>query len=423
VRGMPAKSKWFLFPIEMGLWAAFIFAMLWLWDRWLIPGPHGPIHWVGMDFVPYWVGVRAMMAGQSPYSAATTRLIQTVLLGGPPEAGGDPMFFVYPAWIYLVIAPWTLLPLKWAAALWTGSILFGVLHLIGNLASRWGGRRPGRTGLWAAFLVLGSLPFLSIAVTKGQLSLVSLGALFLAIQLVGRLPVQSGPLTSSPDHVKMKPPRTLFIEIMAGICLAFSILKPTLTVPALAGILVWALIERKGWIMAGFAACIGVLSLASWLAVGNWIPDYLRLLGNTGGAPVLWSLALLAWPWNVFYAFLFVGIGVFAFIRFLRRRKRAQWFSAAVLAGMALFPMRWIYDLLLGILVAAETEQMGRLPAASLVIALLAPWGLALFPEPLRWPAQVIGLPLAWALVWFTHFVLSGGSRGKSEGKTRLNPG
>jgi len=34
----------------------------------------------------------------------------------------------------------------------------------------------------------------------------------------------------------------------------------------------------------------------------------------------------------------------------------------------------------------------------------LAPWGLALFPEPMRWAAMVIGLPLAWALAWFMLF-------------------
>jgi hypothetical protein len=44
---------------------------------------------------------------------------------------------------------------------------------------------------------------------------------------------------------------------------------------------------------------------------------------------------------------------------------------------------------------------MGQLPTVSVGFALLAPWGLALFPGPLRWPALVIGLPLAWAVVWF----------------------
>ena len=274
------------------------------------------------------------------------------------------------------------------------------MHLTGSLAFRWGGGRTGRTSLWSVILVLGSLPFLSIAVTKGQLSLLSLGALFLAIRLIASLPVQPGRSSPIPASNETKPARSIPRETAAGILLAFSILKPTLTVPAMAGILLWAISERRGYIIAGFAGWIGVLSLASWLAVGNWIPDYLHLLSNTGGAPVLWSLALLAWLWNAWYAGLFIGIGIYALFLFIRRRDRVAWFSAAILVGLALFPMRWIYDLLLGILVPAEAKQLGGLPAASFGIALLAPWGLALFPEPLRRPAQVIGLPLAWALVW-----------------------
>ena len=42
-------------------------------------------------------------------------------------------------------------------------------------------------------------------------------------------------------------------DALAGIILAFSILKPTLTVPAMAGILLWAIFERRGYIIAGFA--------------------------------------------------------------------------------------------------------------------------------------------------------------------------
>ncbi len=90
----------------------------------------------------------------------------TTLLGSAPKAGGDPMLFVNPACIFLVIAPWALLPLKWAVAFWTGSLLFGISHLISALVFRWGGRRLGPTRLWATVLTLGSLPFLAIAVKK-----------------------------------------------------------------------------------------------------------------------------------------------------------------------------------------------------------------------------------------------------------------
>lgn len=365
-----------------------------------------------MDFVPYWVGVRAMLTGQSPYSSGTTHLIQTILLGGLPEAGGDPMLFVYPAWIFLLLVPLTLLPLQWAVALWTGALLLGTLHLIGYLAFRWGGHRPALTGLWAILLTIGFLPFIAIAVTKGQLSLVVLFTLFLAIRLVAGLPVQSERANPISNRRNKKGAKAIFIEILAGIFLAFSTLKPTLTLLAVAGMLLWALVERRGYFIAGFAACLGVLTLASWIAVGNWIPDYLQLLRNTGGAPILWTLALLAWPWKAIYIFLFAGMAVYAFIFFLRTRNRLPWFSASILAGLALIPMRWIYDLLLGILVPAEAERLSGLQAASIVLALLAPWGLALLPEPLRWSVQVIGLPLAWAVVWFACFVFPVRSKG-----------
>lgn len=229
----------------------------------------------------------------------------------------------------------------------------------------------------------------------------------MVIRLVERLALPPGKLGAIANDASLKPAKLKLIEILAGICLAFSILKPTLTILAATGVLIWALFERKNLLIVGFIASLGGLCLASWLAIGNWVPDYYQLLKTTGGAPVLWSLAMLAWPWNALYVALSVGIVVTAFILFLRKRLRAQWFSAAILAGLALFPMRWIYDLLLGILVPAEAQDISPLATASIVIALMAPWGLALFPEPLRWPAQVIGLPLVWAFVWLVQLLQS----------------
>ena len=376
------KNKILLFVFaEAILLSGFVLTMAWLWDRWLIPGPHGSIRWIGMDFVPYWVGVRAMLNGQSPYNPGTTQTIQSILLGGPPEIGGDPMMFVYPAWIFLLLVPWALLPLRWAVALWTGLLLFGALHLIGFLAIRWGATRPRATAFWALVLTVGGLPFLVISASKGQLGLVSLGALMLVNRLWKR-------------H-----------EMAAGIVLGLATLKPTLTVIPTLGFLLWAVMERKYRLLVGFAACMGILFLSSWLAVGNWIPDYLKLISNTGGAPILWSLAILPWPWKALYTLFFAGLVVYAFIILRRTRNQPQWFSATVLAGLALFPMRWIYDLLLGILVPAEARDLRGGLAISVVIALVVPWGLTLFQPSLRWSAYVVGLPLAWAIVWLVQFI------------------
>jgi hypothetical protein len=262
------------------------------------------------------------------------------------------MLFVYPAWIFLLLVPWALLPLRWAVALWTGLLLFGVLHLIGFLAIRWGANRPRAVAFWALLLTVGSLLFLAISVTKGQLGGVG-----------------------EPGGAPARQPVGKRHEMAAGIVLGLAILKPTLTVIPTLGFLIWAVMERKYRLLAGFAACIGILFLSSWLAVGNWIPDYLKLISNTGGAPILWSLAILPWPRKALYALFFAGLVVYAFIVLRHTRNQPQWFSATVLTGLALFPMRWIYDLLLGILIPAEATDLKGGLAISVVIALVVPWG------------------------------------------------
>jgi len=357
-----------------------ILGMAWLYDRWTIPGPNGPERWVGMDFVVTWVGVGEMLSGSSPYSPQTLELIQQTLLGGSPEPGGDPMMFVYPAWVFLFYVPLALLPLKWAVATWTGILLAGSLDFIGYLSYRWGNGQPRRMLPWTLLLTFGSLPFLAISVTKGQMGLVSLAGLAAALWLWKRHP------------------------ILAGVTLGIAFFKPTVAVIPILGFLLWALIDRRPRMILGFVACLGILALVSFIAIGNWLPDYLDLLTTAGGAPVLWSLAFLPWPWKALYALLFVALACFALAASLHRHQRTPWLSATILAGIALFPMRWIYDLLFGILIALEEKDLRGIKAVSLAAALLAPWLFALLPRDFRWQAEVIGMPLIWANAWWTFF-------------------
>jgi hypothetical protein len=66
--------------------------------------------------------------------------------------------------------------------------------------------------------------------------------------------------------------------------------------------------------------------------------------------------------------------------------------------------MRWIYDLLFGILVALEVKDVRGIKSISLAIALIAPWLFAILPRDIRWQAEVIGMPLIWAIAWWTFF-------------------
>jgi hypothetical protein len=283
------------------------------------------------------------------------------------------MMFVYPAWMFVLIAPFSLMPYKWAVILYEGTLLWAMFNFFQKIASSLEYKNFFKQSLWLIWLILGSLPFLIISVTKGQLGYLSLLALFAAYQLRNQKP------------------------LLAGIILGFALIKPTVTVAPVIGFLLWALLQKNWRFLLGFTGCMTILLATSYLAIGNWIPGYLGMLGITGGMPVFWSIEILKSPWNIVYACIFVVIGIFSFFNLYRKRNHDYWFSAIVLAGIALTPMRWIYDLFLGILVLVERGNFSRLQSLIFGIAIISPWFLVLVPETMRWNAAVIGIPLIWA--------------------------
>ena len=72
--------------------------------------------------------------------------------------------------------------------------------------------------------------------------------------------------------------------------------------------------------------------------------------------------------------------------------------------GIALTPMRWMYDLFLGIFVLTEKREYSWFQTVVVAIAVLSPWVLIFFPEAERWNAAAIGIPLIWAATWFVLF-------------------
>jgi hypothetical protein len=313
-----------------------------------------------------------MFRGANPYGPETTLKIQEVVYGGP-ALGEDPMMFVYPAWMFVLIAPFSLIPFKWSAILYIGSLLWAMLNFLYFIALRLGNTRFLLSVLWFVLLLLGSLPFLVISVTKGQLGYFSLLMLFIAYQLSKRQP------------------------LLAGVILSFALIKPTVTVIPVAGFLLWAFFKKDLKFLAGFVGCISLLFVTSYLAVGNWLPDYFDMLSVTGGMPVLWSLAILPLPWNILYASIFIGTGLFAFYSSYRNGNEL-WFPALVLLGIALTPMRWIYDLFLGILILTNQRSTSKLLSLILGVTILSPWILIFFPELLRWSVAIIGIPLMWLM-------------------------
>ena len=238
---------------------------------------------------------------------------------------------------------------------------------------------PWRVALWGIALAVGILPFMAIAGTKGQLGLICLAFLFLAKQI--------------------SPKKTF----LAGVLLTLALLKPTLSVIPVAAFLLWAFMEHKYKFLAGFFINLAILFGASWMAVGNWFPDYLSLLKETGGAPILWSYVSLTSPWNYIFIVAFLSVMACGLINFIKSRLFHPWISSSIIVGMALMPMRWIYDLAAGFLTLGDIRQPRGWTAVLVGLALLLPWMVTIFPEPARWNAMLVGMPVVWALVWLMN--------------------
>jgi len=377
IKSIKSWPKNRLFVAQFVFWLGAVLMMFVLWDLWFIPGPHGPFRWVGSDYIPYWVGVREMFSGVIPYSAETTLKIQQVLYGGP-ALDHDPMMFLYPAWLFILIAPFALLPIRLSVAIFAGTLLWVLINLLYLFARQWSGQNQALRIGWLLILVIGSLPFIVISVVRGQLGYLTLFAFFAARRLWDKKP------------------------FWAGVLLSFAVIKPTVAILPVIGFLFWALLERNWKYISGFALSFTILFVTSVIVVGNWFLDYFSFLTGTWGMPVLWSLNFLWWPWQILYVGFFVGIMIYALFISWRQKQRDFWCSAIILTGTALLPMRWIYDLYLFILIPSEERELPKISSIMVGIAIMAPWSLALFPERLQWSAALIGLPLIWAIALLT---------------------
>ena len=357
------------------IWLGSAFLLSWFWDSWLLDGPHGPYRWVGMDFVPFWVGVQEMLNGLNPYTPEVTLKIQEVVYGGPAGVY-DPMMFVYPAWLFLVILPFSFLPLQWAVILYSSTLMLLLFIVMKQLAALWASLYGGKNAFWLFVLIAGSLPFIIISVMKGQLGYIGLVALYFSRQLW-----------------KKKP-------LWAGVILGFALIKPTVTVIPVLGFLLWGLYEKNWRLLLGFSGLMFALLVSSVLVSGYWLPEYFEMLGITGGMSVLWSLEILVFPWNLIYVAYFIPVVAFALTKSLKFNDSRDWFSAVVLAGIAFTPMRWIYDLFLGILIPAGQLKDSRMNRYVLSLAVLFPWILIFLDETLRGKFAVVALPVVWSLIF-----------------------
>jgi hypothetical protein len=257
----------------------------------------------GNDWHTRWAPVYAWTHGiaDSPYAIEATQYNQLTAYGKlvAPGDGLDPGYYVYPMYFSFIVAPFTLVSYEIARAIWMvvlGACMAGEILLAANL---FGWRlRPAMMGIALAFALMWYPAGRGILL--GQPGLL---VAFLTVLALWAL-----------DRER---------DILAGVTLALSTVKPTMNVLLIPCLVLWGLRARRWRFLTATALTMIALVVASWLFVPTWIQDmagqilnypgytdigspaniithhYLPFLGDVGEfALQVAALTYLAWAWR-----------------------------------------------------------------------------------------------------------------------------
>lgn len=208
----------------------------------------------GNDFLVHWVGTRSLVfQGLSPYSDETALEIQKTAYGRPARAGEHELRVAYPLYSIVLFLPYALIgDFSLARALWmtTLEVAMIVLSLLSMRLTTW---RP-------KFSILISFLIFSIVWYHGLRPLINGNAVILvALGIVGAFwAIREG------------------ADELAGVLLAFTTIKPQLSILLIIFVSLFALWQRRWRILFWLSGTVILLSLGAALLLPDWILQNLR---------------------------------------------------------------------------------------------------------------------------------------------------
>jgi len=205
------------------------------------------------DFMSRWEGARSYFVdGISPYSEQASLNIQQRIYGRASTPEEDPGYFVYPFYTTFLVAPTVFSDYAWASAIWMVTLevcLIMSMILLLNLYAY----QP--TPLVLAFIMLYALI---------------------------EYPAGRGLFLGQPSHlVYVLQIFTIWAifrknDLLAGIALAFSTIKPQMSYMLVPLLLLWALRYGRYYVAGGFLGMFALLMSASFILQPNWFGDWLN---------------------------------------------------------------------------------------------------------------------------------------------------
>jgi hypothetical protein len=277
------------------------------------------------DFMSLYAGGRAILQGLDPYDPQVWTPLRAQLGGTWHPDERSP----FPLWTLLPLAPFALLDLGWAAAVWLAlsvcALVLGVLLLLRPLGH---GRSVSPLELLALITLAFAYRATLLGLHNGQITfqIFLFLVLFLLLEHDGR-------------------------PFLAGVMLACVLLKPNafiLFVPVLG---IWLLYKRRWAILAGAAVGGATLFAISWLFRPDWLGQWMAVRSKTAVTqltPTLWGLAYELSPAN--WALLGLGLVAVAaaFLGWLIFSQKdlsiAQVTCLALIASLLTTPYTWAYE-------------------------------------------------------------------------------
>jgi hypothetical protein len=230
------------------------------------------------DFYSRWAGGRAFLIdGLNPYSDEVTHKIQLGMYGHLAEEGADQVAFAYPLYTIYLFFPLSLIPsYPKAQALWQAILEFALLLAV-FLTFRIYRWQPKPwllvvTCFWSILFYPGAR-----SIILGQFAIVVFALIALALWAV-------------------KESR----DILAGLCLALSTIKPQMVFLLIPLLLLWAIYHRHWRLVGSFVLSMALLVFSSFLLVPTWPADFLAWIikypGYTAIGSPIWTLTHYFFP-------------------------------------------------------------------------------------------------------------------------------
>jgi hypothetical protein len=341
------------------------------------------------DLYARWVGSRAMLKGESPYSESVTLNIQQGMFGRHLESHEDQNRFAYTPLVTWLLLPFWLIPFPMAISLWCG----------------------------LQFILLFITPLFVIASLQWRINFTSLIIILLFSTVLYRHPINAYLIGQFIPFVVCCIAIALWgivqgYETLTGIALLWAMVRPEVTIILVLTLLFIAYQKGQTKVIVVWLMGIFILWLITHLFIGTWEFEFVEgIIAYSGYALLVWPPSLIGnWLSQLVFVIVILGwvIWILWELRQLHHVSRSVWrLSVAVIASLLLIPQTGYYNLMLGLLPSwllfwvMSDRILGWIPV---FVVLFSPW---IFHEVLKKPSLgFLAIPVMLLLIQSMYWLL-----------------